>query len=162
MQEQRSGPAPVGARQPGKDMAPSWALEVCRNRSDSLARDRARSAFLARGSLDRRACKQPPIAGRRGTAYPDGSGGAGALLAENAQEGICVGRSSRLQIARRPKRSAVAPRGYRVLSRRASRRGAFASRLTGESCAAFCERGGRPPKRRAHQGTPGMKVGESI
>ena len=171
MQGQGSVPAPLECRQPGRHIAPRTRLkgtlrraqEARRASSNSLACDGARSAFLARGSLDRRACEQPHFNGRRGTAYPGGSGDAGALLGEDSQEGVCVGRSSGVQVARWPKHSTVASRGYRVLSCRAGSRGALASRLTaGESGAKGSERGGRSAQRRAHQGTPSMKVGQSI
>lgn len=171
MQGQVSVPVPVECRQPGRHIAPTTRLEGARRRaqearrasSDSLACDGARSAFLARGSLDRRACEQPHSNGRRGTTYPGGSGDAGALLAADSQEGVCVGRSSGVQVARWPKHSAVASRGHRVLSCGAGSRGAFASRpIAGESCAQGGERGGRSTQRHAHQGTPSMKVGQSI
>lgn len=93
-------------------------------RCNSLAWDRARSASLLRGSLGQRACERPHDNSHRGTADSGGSRAHSALLASDTQASVYLRRSSGVQVAGRPQRSATAARGRRLLSSGARRRGA--------------------------------------
>jgi hypothetical protein len=99
-------------------------LRVRRARCNSLACERARSASLPRGSLGQRACERPHDNSHRGTADSGGSRAHSALLASDTQAGVYLRRSSGVQAAGRPQRSAIAPRGRCLLSSGACGRGA--------------------------------------
>jgi hypothetical protein len=93
-------------------------------RSNSLACDGARSAFLSRGSLGQRAHEPPHDNNHGGTTDPGGSGAPSPLLASDAQASVYLRWSGGVQVAGWPQRSAVAARGCRLLSRRACGRSA--------------------------------------
>jgi len=124
-------------------------------RSNSLARDGVRSAFLSRGLLGQRARERPDDNSHGGTTHPSGSGAPSPLLASDAQASICLRGSSGVQVAGWPQRSVIAARGCRLLSRGACGRSACSTlAVEGETgTGAAGEHGRRSAQRCRDKGT---------
>jgi hypothetical protein len=139
MRAQRSDRALLKPRGWGGVIAPRTGLEraaalrrarmpgVRQARCNSLACDRARSASLPRGSLGQRACERPHHNSHGGSTDSGGSRAHSPLLASDAPASVYLRRSSGVQVAGWPQRSAIAPRGRRLLSSGAGGRGAHST-----------------------------------
>jgi hypothetical protein len=103
-------------RQRKAELSRLTVLRVRQARCNSLARERARSASLPRGSLGQQACARHHDNSHGGTADPGGSCANSALLASDTQASVYLRGSSGVQATGRAQRSAIAARGRRLLS----------------------------------------------